>query len=124
MVTVPVKVVLCNNGWMGMVRQWQELIHGGRYSQSYHASMPDFVAVARGFGWRAARVDRRGDLDEALRNCFDTEGPFFLDVRVRAEENCFPMIPAGCGHHELMLGKGRRAGDGDGVHPAPVAARP
>jgi acetolactate synthase I/II/III large subunit len=103
----PVKVVLCNNGWMGMVRQWQELIHGSRYSQSYNASMPDFVAVARGFGWQAARVDLRCDLDEALRTCLDSDGPFFLDVRVRAEENCFPMIPAGFGHHEVMLGKGR-----------------
>lgn len=103
----PVKVVLCNNGWMGMVRQWQELIHGGRYSQSYNEALPDFVTVARGFGWSAARVERRADLDLALRACLRAEGPFFLDVRVSATENCFPMIPAGFGHHQVLLGKDR-----------------
>lgn len=101
----PVKVVLCNNGWMGMVRQWQELIHGSRYSHSYNASMPDFVAVARGFGWSAARVDLRGDLDAALDVCLSSDGPYLLDVRVSADENCFPMIPAGYGHHEVLLAK-------------------
>ncbi len=100
----PVKLVLCNNAHMGMVRQWQELIHGERYSHSYNACMPDFVAVARGFGWEAERVDERAQLDAALRRCLDAPGPFFLDVRVRSEENCFPMIPAGCGHHEVRMG--------------------
>jgi acetolactate synthase-1/2/3 large subunit len=103
----PVKVVLCNNGWMGMVRQWQELVHGGRYSQSYNASLPDFVAVAKGFGWSALRVERRSELDAAIAECLQTPGPFFLDVQVTADENCFPMIPAGCGHHEVLLGQGR-----------------
>lgn len=115
----PVKVVLCNNGWMGMVRQWQELIHGSRYSQSYHASMPDFVAVARGFGWCAARVDRRDELDAALQACLQSDGPYFLDVRVSAEENCFPMIPAGSGHHEVLLGKNRPYIGGDAVRDRP-----
>ncbi|XHS78265.1 biosynthetic-type acetolactate synthase large subunit [Burkholderiaceae bacterium UC74_6] len=99
----PVKLVLCNNAHMGMVRQWQELIHGERYSHSYNACMPDFVAVARGFGWQAARVERRDELEGALAQCLAAEGPYFLDVRVRPEENCFPMIPAGCGHQEVML---------------------
>ncbi len=103
----PVKVVLSNNGYMGMVRQWQELIHGGRYSHSYTAALPDFVMVARGFGWQARRVDRRDQLDDALAECLASDGPYFLDVRVSAEENCFPMIPAGHGHHELLLGKDR-----------------
>jgi acetolactate synthase-1/2/3 large subunit len=103
----PVKVVLSNNGFMGMVRQWQELIHGGRYSHSYTAALPDFVMVARGFGWQARRVDRRDQLDDALAECLASDGPYFLDVRVSAEENCFPMIPAGRGHHELLLGKDR-----------------
>jgi acetolactate synthase-1/2/3 large subunit len=103
----PVKVVLCNNGYMGMVRQWQELNHGGRYSHSYNEALPDFVAVARGFGWQAARVEHRGDLDGALQRCLDSTTPYFLDVRVSAEENCFPMIPAGRGHHEVLLGKNR-----------------
>ena len=103
----PVKVVLCNNGYMGMVRQWQELIHGGRYSQCYTAALPDFVAVARGFGWQADRVSERSGLDAALERCLTSDGPYFLDVCVSAEENCFPMIPAGRGHHEVLLAKGR-----------------
>ena len=88
----PVKVVLCNNGYMGMVRQWQELIHGGRYSHSYNASLPDFVARAR-FGWGAARVDDPAQLDAALAECLAHDGPYFLDVAVAAQENCFPMMP-------------------------------
>ncbi len=103
----PVKVVLSNNGYMGMVRQWQQLNHGGRYSHSYTDALPDFVMVANGFGWRARRVDRRDQLDEALRECLDCDGPFFLDVRVAAEENCFPMMPAGRGHHEILLARDR-----------------
>ena len=102
----PVKLVLSNNGYMGMVRQWQELIHGERYSHSYNACLPDFVVVARGFGWRARRVERREALDEALAECLASDEPFFLDVVVAAQENCFPMIPAGAAHHQVLLGKG------------------
>jgi acetolactate synthase-1/2/3 large subunit len=101
-----VKVVLVNNGGMGMVRQWQALVHGGRYSHSRIEALPDFVAVARGFGWQARRVERRADLDAGLAECLASPGPFFLDV-VCAEEGCFPMIPAGRGHHELLLGPDR-----------------
>lgn len=101
----PVKVVLSNNGYMGMVRQWQELNHGGRYSHSYTEALPDFVAVARGFGWRAERVSDPKELDAALQTCLASDGPYFLDVRVSAQENCYPMIPAGKGHHEILLGK-------------------
>lgn len=100
----PVKVILSNNGYMGMVRQWQELIHGGRYSHSYTEALPDFVAVARGFGWQARTVSRREDLDAAIAECLASPGAFFLDVHVSAEANCFPMIPAGAGHHEVNLG--------------------
>ncbi len=99
----PVKVILCNNGYMGMVRQWQELIHGGRYSHSYTEALPDFVAVAKGFGWRASRVSHPRELDDELRQCLAAPGPYFLDVVVQAQENCFPMIPAGCGHNQIML---------------------
>nr|WP_242697638.1 biosynthetic-type acetolactate synthase large subunit [Bordetella petrii] len=102
----PVKVVLCNNGYMGMVRQWQELIHGGRYSHSYNASLPDFVALAKAFGWGATRVDDPARLDEALAQCLAHPGPYFLDVAVAAQENCFPMMPAGEGHHRMMLADG------------------
>ncbi|WP_086055699.1 biosynthetic-type acetolactate synthase large subunit [Bordetella genomosp. 9] len=101
-----VKVVLCNNGYMGMVRQWQELIHGGRYSHSYNASLPDFVAVAKAFGWGAARVSDPAQLDDALRLCLESRGPYFLDVCVAEQENCYPMMPAGYGHHRMMLAGG------------------
>jgi len=100
---LPVKVVLCNNGYMGMVRQWQELIHGGRYSHSYNESLPDFVALAKAFGWGAARVSDPARLDDALAECLAYPGPYFLDVCVSAETNCFPMMPAGVGHHRIML---------------------
>jgi acetolactate synthase-1/2/3 large subunit len=98
-----VKVVLCNNGYMGMVRQWQELNHGSRYSHSYTAALPDFVAVAKGFGWGARRVSDPAKLDGAIAECLAYDGPFFLDVAVAPQENCFPMIAAGRGHHEVML---------------------
>ncbi len=100
---VPVKVVLCNNGYMGMVRQWQELNHGSRYSHSYTAALPDFVAVAKGFGWGARRVIDPAELDAAIAECLASDGPFFLDVAVAPQENCFPMIAAGSGHHHVML---------------------
>ena len=98
-----VKVVLCNNGYMGMVRQWQELNHGSRYSHSYTAALPDFVAVARGFGWGARRVTDPAELDAAIAQCLASDGPYFLDVAVAPQENCFPMIAAGSGHHQVML---------------------
>ena len=103
----PVKVVLSNNGHMGMVRQWQQLNHGNRLSHSWNEAMPDFVALARAFGWGARRVDHAADLAPALTECLAAPGPFFLDVRVVQQANCYPMIPAGCGHQEMMLGDGR-----------------
>ncbi|WP_193088221.1 biosynthetic-type acetolactate synthase large subunit [Advenella sp. FME57] len=99
----PVKVILCNNRHMGMVRQWQELIHDGRYSHSYNASIPDFVALATAFGWGAATVSDPLQLEDAIRDCFDYEGPYFLNVEVQPQENCFPMMPAGYGHQQVML---------------------
>jgi acetolactate synthase-1/2/3 large subunit len=103
----PVKVVLSNNGYMGMVRQWQELNHGNRISHSWNAALPDFVALARAFGWGARTVSDPGELPATLAECLAYDGPFFLDVRVAAQENCYPMIPAGRGHHEIMLAKDR-----------------
>ncbi|EKU82108.1 biosynthetic-type acetolactate synthase large subunit [Massilia timonae] len=103
----PVKLVLSNNGCMGMVRQWQELHHGGRYSHSYTEALPDFVALARAFGWEARRVEQAGELEAAMDACLDSSRPFLLDVRVAQAENCFPMMPPGRGHHEIMLGKDR-----------------
>jgi len=103
----PVKVILVNNGYMGMVRQWQELVHGGRYSHSWNEALPDFVMVARGFGWEARRVKDMSELDDAIAECLSSAGPFFLDVQVEPQENCFPMIHAGAGHDEVLLAKGR-----------------
>ena len=104
---LPVKVVLSNNGYMGMVRQWQELHHGGRYSHSYTEALPDFVALARAFGWQARTVKHRGELDAALAACLASNGPYFLDVRVHGEENCFPMMAPGAGQHQITLSKGK-----------------
>ena len=104
---LPVKVVLSNNGYMGMVRQWQELHHGGRYSHSYTEALPDFVALARAFGWQARTVEHRGELDAALAACLASSGPYFLDVRVHGEENCFPMMAPGAGQHQITLSKGK-----------------
>jgi acetolactate synthase-1/2/3 large subunit len=101
----PVKVVLSNNGYMGMVRQWQEFNHGARYSHSYTAALPDFVAVARGFGWAAERVTDPHELDDAIARCLAHDGPYFLDVAVEPQENCFPMMPSGCAHNRILLNK-------------------
>ncbi|MDM0056591.1 biosynthetic-type acetolactate synthase large subunit [Variovorax fucosicus] len=103
----PVKLVLSNNGYMGMVRQWQELNHGNRLSHSWNEALPDFVALAKAFGWGARRVSDPADLEGALAECLAYDGPFFLDVQVAAQENCFPMMPSGHGHHRVMLGKER-----------------
>lgn len=99
----PVKLVLSNNGCMGMVRQWQQLHHGGRYSHSYTEALPDFVALAKAFGWAARRVEHPTQLGDAMDVCLSSPGPFLLDVAVEPQENCFPMIPAGHGHHQILL---------------------
>ena len=103
----PVKLILSNNGCMGMVRQWQELHYEGRYSHSYSEALPDFVALARAFGWQAHRVEDPAGLDAAVAACMASDGPYLLDVRVEQAENCFPMIPAVRGHHEILLAKDR-----------------
>ncbi len=102
----PVKVILSNNGYMGMVRQWQEFNHGGRYSHSYTEALPDFVSVARGFGWTSERVASPADLDAAIDRCLKTEGPYFLEVAVEKQENCFPMMPSGVAHNQILLKEG------------------
>ncbi len=100
---LPVKLIISNNGYMGMVRQWQQLNHGSRYSHSYTDSLPDFVALAAAFGWKGAQVSDPEQLEVALRTCLEHDGPYLLDVGVMAQENCFPMIASGAGHHEIML---------------------
>lgn len=78
---------------------------GARYSHSYTEALPDFVALAQAFGWKARRVNDPGELDAALAECLSCTGPFFLDVAVEESENCFPMIPSGHGHHQIQLAK-------------------
>ncbi|MGE3333256.1 MAG: acetolactate synthase 3 large subunit [Rhodospirillaceae bacterium] len=99
----PVKVFILNNQYMGMVRQWQELMHGGRYSQSYSEALPDFVKLAEAFGWTGLRVSDPAKLDETIKKMMTTDGPVIVDVHVDPNENCFPMIPSGKPHNEMML---------------------
>jgi acetolactate synthase-1/2/3 large subunit len=103
----PVKVVLVNNGCMGMVRQWQQLNHGNRLSHSWTEALPDFVGLARAFGWSGRQVRSASELRPALQECLASSGPFLLDVCVERQENCFPMVPAGRGHQEVMLAADR-----------------
>ena len=101
---VPVKIFILNNQWMGMVRQWQELLHGGRYSESYTASLPDFVKLAEAFGATGLRVEKPADLDATIKRMIETPGPVIVDCMVDQTENCFPMIPSGAPHNEMLLG--------------------
>ena len=101
---LPVKVFIVNNQWMGMVRQWQELLHGSRYAHSYTASLPDFVKLAEAFGAVGLRCERPEDLDAAIDEMLSCPRPVVFDCRVAREENCFPMIPAGAAHNEMLLG--------------------
>lgn len=101
---LPVKIFILNNEWMGMVRQWQQLLHGERYSQSYSHSLPDFVKLAEAFGAKGIRCDDPANLDAAIQEMIDYDGPVIFDCRVTKDENCFPMIPSGAAHNEMLLG--------------------
>ncbi|PQJ97007.1 biosynthetic-type acetolactate synthase large subunit [Chromatium okenii] len=104
---LPIKVILLNNGYMGMVRQWQELFYESRYSHSYVDALPDFVKLAESFGHVGMRVDQPADLEGALREAFALKDRFvFLDVVVDPTANVYPMIAAGKGHHEMHLAPG------------------
>jgi acetolactate synthase-1/2/3 large subunit len=100
---LPVKIFILNNEYMGMVRQWQELLHGGRYSQSYSESLPDFVKLAEAYGSVGIRCDRPGDLDAAITEMINVDRPVIFDCIVDKTENCFPMIPSGKAHNEMLL---------------------
>ena len=107
---LPVKVFILNNEYMGMVRQWQELLHGGRYSESYSAALPDFVKLADSFhatGLRAKTID---DLDRVIHEMLAIDGPVIADIAVAKDENCFPMIPSGAAHNEMILAPGQQGG--------------
>jgi acetolactate synthase-1/2/3 large subunit len=110
---LPVKIFILNNEYMGMVRQWQQLLHGSRYSESYSAALPDFVKLAESFhatGLRARSVD---ELDGVIRQMLAEPGPVVADIAVAKDENCYPMIPSGAAHNEMIMGPsqaGRAAG--------------
>ncbi len=101
---LPVKIFILNNQWMGMVRQWQELLHGERYSESYTDSLPDFVKLAEAFGWTGLRAERPDEMDGLIDAMIAADGPVIADVRVAQMENCYPMIPSGKAHNEMLLG--------------------
>ncbi len=112
---LPVKIFILNNQYMGMVRQWQELLHGGRYSSSYSEALPDFVKLAESFhavGLRAETVD---DLDRVIAEMIAVDKPVIADICVDQKENVFPMIPSGAGHNEMLLGPEHKGASGPSV---------
>ncbi|WP_439110343.1 acetolactate synthase 3 large subunit [Lentibacter sp.] len=102
---LPVKQFILNNERLGMVRQWQELLHGERYSHSWSEALPDFVKLAEAFGAKGIRVDDPDDLDEAIKEMLAYDGPVIFDCLVTKHENCFPMIPSGEPHNKMLLGE-------------------
>ncbi len=100
---LPVKVFVLNNEWMGMVRQWQELTYESRYSNSYSDSLPDFVKLAEAYGWKGIRITTMDELDAGIQAMIDHPGPVFVDCLVVKEANCFPMIPSGAAHTDMIL---------------------
>ena len=101
---LPVKQFILNNERLGMVRQWQELLHGERYSQSWSEALPDFVKLAEAFGAKGIQVSDPDKLDDAIMEMIEHPGPVILDCLVEKHENCFPMIPSGKAHNEMLLG--------------------
>src|SRR6202012_2487393 len=99
---LPIKVFILNNQYMGMVRQWQQL-HGNRLSHSYSEALPDFVKLAEAYGAVGIRAIKPGDLDGAIKEMISVKKPVLFDCRVAALENCFPMIPSGKAHNEMLL---------------------
>jgi acetolactate synthase I/II/III large subunit len=100
---LPVKIFILNNQYMGMVRQWQQLLHGNRLSNSYTEAMPDFVKLAEAYGGVGIRCEKPGELDAAIQQMIDSPAPVIFDCRVANLANCFPMIPSGKAHNEMLL---------------------
>jgi acetolactate synthase-1/2/3 large subunit len=100
----PVKVFVTNNQYMGMIRQWQELLHGGRYSESYTDALPDLVKLAEACQWVGLRAENADELDDVIQEMITIDRPVLADIRVDQTENCFPMIPSGAAHNEMLLG--------------------
>lgn len=105
---LPIKIFILNNEWMGMVRQWQQLLHGERYSHSYSSSLPDFVKMAEAFGGVGIRAEHPDELDDKIREMIASPKPVLFDCRVTKEENCFPMIPSGKAHNEMIMAEEAR----------------
>jgi acetolactate synthase-1/2/3 large subunit len=101
---LPVKVFVLNNEYMGMVRQWQDLTYEGRHSESYSDSLPDFVKLAEAYGWKGILIETADQLDQGIADMLAHDGPVFVDCRVTKHANCFPMIPSGATHTEMLLG--------------------
>ena len=100
----PVKVFITNNQYMGMVRQWQELMHGGRYSESYTDALPDLVKLAEACHWVGLRATKADEVDDVIQEMISIDRPVIADIWVDQKENCFPMIPSGAAHNEMLLG--------------------
>jgi acetolactate synthase I/II/III large subunit len=101
---LPVKIFILNNEYLGMVRQWQELLHDGRYSHTYSESLPDFVKLAEAYGGAGLRVEKPDELDDAIKEMMTIDKPVLFDCRVSGEENVFPMIPSGAAHNQMLFG--------------------
>jgi acetolactate synthase I/II/III large subunit len=102
---LPIKIFILNNEYMGMVRQWQELLHEKNYSESYTAALPDFVKLAEAYGCVGIRANKPADLDEKIAEMLSINKPVIFDCVVDKEENCYPMIPSGKAHNQMLLGK-------------------
>ena len=102
--SLPIKIFILNNEYMGMVRQWQELLHDKNYSESYTAALPDFVKLAEAYGCVGIRATSPEELDDKIIEMINTDRPVIFDCRVDKEENCFPMIPSGKAHNQMLLG--------------------
>ena len=100
---LPIKILILNNFYMGMVRQWQELMHGGRYAESYMDSLPDFVKLAETFNMVGLRATKPTEIENILKEMIETKAPVICDIHVDPAENCFPMIPSGAAHNEMLL---------------------
>ncbi len=101
---LPIKIFIMNNQYMGMVRQWQQLLHGNRLSESYMDSLPDFVKLAEAYGGKGIRCEKPAELDDAINEMLDAKVPVLFDCRIANLANCFPMIPSGKAHNEMILG--------------------
>ena len=110
---LPVKVFILNNQYMGMVRQWQELTYSSRYAESYTEALPDFVKLAEAYGWTGIRIEKPEDLDAGIAAMLDHDGPVMVDCRVAQLANCFPMIPSGAAHTEMILQANEVSGEMD-----------